>query len=479
MRLTTKSAGLILGALAFILMLTIGAPAGISTPAWQVAALTLLMAAWWMTEALPLTVTALLPFLALPLMGVMNANDVAKEYYSPILFLILGGAFLALAIERVGMHRRVAIAIVSRSGHSNGGLLFAFMVATALLSMFISNTSTALIMLPIALAVLTAGGVKEGETHGFSGALIMGIAFAASIGGLGTLVGSPTNAIAAALINKQLGIELNFLTWMQYGAPMVLLGIPITSMILYHVQNVGAARFDVALARQAIGAQTPWTIAEKRLLPIILLVITAWMTQPWLETLLPKGAITDGSIAVAGAFLLFIVADGSGQNNGQNGSAKSRPLLTWSEADRAPWGVIMMFGGGLALAAGITKSGLAAWLGEALQPLAGVNPIIIAIAVTALVILITEFASNVATASGILPVIASLVLATGTDPWLLAMPAAMAASWGFMLPSGTGPNALAWATGHIALPKMLKAGLALDVVGVPLIVGVVWVVGWF
>jgi solute carrier family 13 (sodium-dependent dicarboxylate transporter), member 2/3/5 len=472
-RLTTKSAGLILGAFAFILMLAIGAPAGITAPAWHVAALTLLMAIWWMTEALPLTVTALLPFLALPLMGVLNANDVAKEYYSPILFLILGGAFLALAIERVGMHRRVAIAIVSRSGSSNGGLLFAFMMATALLSMFISNTSTALIMLPIALAVLTAGGVKEGETHGFSGALIMGIAFAASIGGLGTLVGSPTNAIAAALINKQLGIEINFLIWMQYGVPMVLLGIPIAAAILYHVQNVGAAKFDVTLARKAIGAQAPWSIAEKRLLPIILLVITAWMAQPWLEELLPKGAVTDGSIAVAGAVLLFIVADGSHQNG-----AQSRPLLTWKEADRAPWGVIMMFGGGLALAAGITKSGLAAWLGDALQPLAGVNPIFIAIAVTALVILITEFASNVATASGILPVIASLVLATGVDPWLLAMPAAIAASWGFMLPSGTGPNALAWATGHIALPKMLKAGLALDVVGVPLIVGVVWVVGW-
>ncbi len=474
MQLTTKSCGLIIGALAFTLMLTFGPPAGITAPAWHVAALTLLMAVWWMTEALPLTVTALLPFIALPLMGILTANEVAKEYYSPILFLILGGAFLALAIERVQMHRRVAIAIVSRSGNSNGGLLFAFMMATALLSMFISNTSTALIMLPIALAVLAAGGVREDETHGFAGALIMGIAFAASIGGLGTLVGSPTNAIAAGLINKQLGIEINFFSWMQYGVPMVLIGIPVATAILYRVQNVATARFDVALARTAIGNAGPWSKPEKRLLPIILLVIAAWMSQPWLEALLPKGAVTDGSIAVAGALLLFVVADGSVDANG-----KSRPLLTWKEADRAPWGVIMMFGGGLALAAGITESGLAAWLGEALQPLTGVNPIIIAIAVTALVILITEFASNVATASGIMPVIASLVLATGVDPWLLAMPAAIAASWGFMLPSGTGPNALAWASGHIALPNMLKAGLALDVVGVPLIVGVVWMVGWF
>jgi solute carrier family 13 (sodium-dependent dicarboxylate transporter), member 2/3/5 len=467
--MTAKSFGLIAGAIAFTAMLIMGAPAGMTTPAWHVAALTLLMAIWWMTEALPLTVTALLPFLALPLMGVMNANDVAKEYYSPILFLILGGAFLALAIERVGMHRRVALSIVSRAGTTNGGLLFAFMMATAILSMFISNTSTALIMLPIALAVLAAGGVHEGETGGFAGALIMGIAFAASIGGLGTLVGSPTNAIAAALIQKQLGIEITFVTWMMYGVPLVLLGIPVAAAILHYVQNVGSAKFDISQVRGAIGESGPWSAAEKRLAPIIILVITAWLAQSWFEGILPKGAVTDGSIAVAGALLLFIVNDGEK-------SEKSRPLLTWKEADRAPWGVIMMFGGGLALAAGITKSGLAAWLGGALQPLAGINPVIVAFAVTALIIVITEFASNVATASGIMPVIASLVLATGADPWLLAMTASVAASWGFMLPSGTGPNALAWATGHIALPKMLKAGFALDVVGVPLIVGVIWMI---
>jgi solute carrier family 13 (sodium-dependent dicarboxylate transporter), member 2/3/5 len=470
--MTAKAIGLISGLALFAAMLIFGPPVGMSAPAWNVAALTLLMAALWMTEALPLTVTALLPFLALPVMGVMSANDVAKEYYSPILFLILGGAFIALAIERVGLHKRVALSIVSRTGKSDFGLLLAFMIATALLSMLISNTSTTLIMLPIALAVLVAGGVKEEETDGFAGALIMGIAFAASIGGLGTLVGSPTNAIAAGLINKQLGIDIGFLSWMKFGIPVVLIGIPVCAVILYRVQNVGQSKFDVDAAKLAIGEAGPWSDAEKRVVPIVILVIATWLAQPWLKSLFPEKAITDGSIAVAGALLLFIIPDGSRDDQGQ-----SRPLLTWKEADRAPWGVIMLFGGGLALAAGITQSGLAAWLGEALQPLTGVNPVIIAIAIVALVIIITEFASNVATASGIMPVIASLVLATGVDPWLLAMPAAMAASWGFMLPSGTGPNALAWATNHIALPKMLKAGLALDVVGVPLIVGVVWMVG--
>ena len=454
------------GLAVFVAMLAAPAPAGMEPSAWHVAALTILMATWWMTQALPLTVTALIPFLALPLMNVMTAQDVAKEYYSPILFLILGGAFIALTIERTGMHRRVALAILGKSGNSVRGLMIAFMGSTALLSTIMSNTSIALIMVPIAVAVLAAGGVKEGETDGLPGALIMGVAFAASIGGLGTLVGSPTNAIAAGLVDKQLGIQISFLTWMIYGLPIVIIGVPLCAFILMRVQNVTAGSFDIDAARAAIGKPQPMSVAERRLVPIILLVIAAWIAQPLIEPLLPKGGITDGSIAIAASLLLFLVPDGTG-----------RALLIWKEADRAPWGVIMMFGGGLALAAGITESGLAAWLGEVLKPLAAVHPIIIALALTALVILITEFASNVATASGVLPVVAGLVAATGADPWLMAMAASMAASWGFMMPSGTGPNAIAWASGHIALPKMVKAGFMLDLAGIPLIVGVIWLVG--
>lgn len=464
-----KRMGLWGGLAVFLAMLFIGAPSGMEPAAWQVAALTILMAIWWMTEALPLTVTALLTFLALPMMGVMTAKETASQFYSPILFLILGGAFIALAIERVGLHRRVALAILARAGNGKTGLLLAFMIATALLSMLISNTSTTLIMLPIALAVLTSGGVKQNETEGFAGALIMGIAFAASIGGIGTIVGSPTNAIAAGLINQQLGIDINFVTWMQYGLPVVVIGIPVLAFILSKVQRLNRANFDTAAAREGIGDAGAWSMPEKRLMPIIIAVMAAWMFSSFAKPYLPEGALTDGTIAIAAGLLLFIIPDGT--------DGASRPLLNWQEADRAPWGVIMMFGGGLALAAGITQSGLASWLGEALEPLTVVHPLIIAAVLVALVIIITEFASNVATASGIIPVVAGLIGATGIDPWLLAMPAAIAASWGFMLPSGTGPNALAWSTGHIALPRMLKAGLMLDMAGIVIIVGVVWALG--
>jgi sodium-dependent dicarboxylate transporter 2/3/5 len=453
------------GLAAFLMMLMLPAPAGMPIEAWRTTALVVLMATWWMTQALPLTATALLPFLVFPLFGIMDANETAAAYYSPILFLVLGGAIIALAIERSGLHRRLALAIVSRGGSTPAAMLFAFMAATAILSFIVSNTATTLIMIPIAVAVLKAAQVPEGHTDGFSGALAMGIAFAASIGGLGTLVGSPTNAIAAGIIERSTGLRIDFLTWAMYGLPLVAIAIPLCWFILLKVQRVRPTDFDPAAARAGIGEARAWSTAEKRLVPVIAIVVAAWVMLPLLTTYLPANALTDGTIAIAGALLLFVIPDGSG-----------RALLNWEEANRAPWGVIMLFGGGLALAAGIGASGLDDWLGTALQPLRAVHPLVVALVLVALVILITEFASNVAAASGVIPVVAGIIAATGIDPILLALPAAWAASWGFMLPSGTGPNAIAWATGHIALPRMLKAGLLLDIAGVPLMVGLVWMI---
>ncbi len=449
----------------FVAMLLLPAPEGMPLLAWRAAAVIVLMAVWWMTQALPLTATALVPFLAFPMMGIMSANETAAAYYSPILFLVLGGAIIALAIERTGLHRRLALAIVSRGGGTPAALLLAFMIATATLSLIVSNTATTLIMIPIAVAVLKAARVPEGETDGFPGALAMGIAFAASIGGLGTLVGSPTNAIAAGIVERSTGLRIDFLTWLIYGMPVVLVSIPLCWLILLKVQRVGPADFDAAAARAGIGEASAWSTAEKRLVPLVAAVVLGWIAVPLVSPLLPADALTDGSVAIFGALLLFVIPDGTG-----------RAILNWEEANRAPWGVIMMFGGGLALAAGIGESGLAAWLGTALAPLKGVSPLVVALLLVGIVILITEFASNVATASGIIPIVGGLIVATGVDPVLLAIPAAFASSWGFMLPSGTGPNAIAWATGHIALPRMLMAGLLLDLAGIPIMVGSVWII---
>ena len=469
--MTARRIGLILGPLAFALTVLIAPPAGMTAGAWLVTGLTVWMAAWWMTEAVPLTVTALLPFIVLPLAGVSNAETTASTYYSPILFLLLGGAFIALAIERTGLHRRLSLAILRGVG-ANGGpvrLLLAFMLSTALLSMFISNTSTALIMMPMALAVLEGGGsVANGDDiphEGIAGALPMGIAFAASIGGLGTIVGSPTNAIAVGLLDKIVGVRITFAEWSLYGIPMVLLGTPLAAWIVARVQNVADHPFDINAARAAIVSHAQWTTPEQRLIPLALITFIAWVTQPLVAPLLPPGSWTDGTIAVISALALVLLPDGTG-----------RPLLLWNEAERAPWSVIFMFGGGLALAAGMQASGLAGWIGQALLPLANWPLILVALAVVVLMIVVTEFASNVATATGIVPVVGSLVVALGADPILLALPAAMAASWGFMLPAGTGPNAIAWATGRIRIGKMVTAGALLDVSGALLIVGVVWTI---
>jgi solute carrier family 13 (sodium-dependent dicarboxylate transporter), member 2/3/5 len=452
-----------IGPAGFLATLLTAAPVGMPALAWPTLGLVFWMATWWMSEALPLSATAMLPFIVLPLLGVADATKTAAAYYSPIMFLFLGGAFLALAIERTGLHRRLALAILARAGHTNWQLLLAVMAATALISMFIANTSTALIMMPMALAMLAAGGVKVGETHGIAGALPMGVAFAATLGGYGTIVGTPTNAIAVALLDKSMGVKIGFLEWSLYGLPLVLLSVPLAALIVARVHRIDADSFDPAAARAAIHLPPGWTMPEKRLLPVFLLTVLLWVTRPLTEGWFPKGGLDDGTIAAVAGLALFMLPDGTG-----------RPLLTWQETDRAPWGVIFMFGGGLALAMGMTTSGLADWLGQMLLPLNTVPLFVTALVLVGFVVIVTEFASNVAAASGIMPVVGALVVALGADPILLALPAALAASWGFMLPAGTGPNALAWASGHISMPRVLRAGLLLDLAGIVLMVGVVW-----
>ena len=471
--MTARQIGLFAGPLIFAFTALTTPPEGMNAGAWMVAGLVVWMAAWWITEAVPMTVTGLLPFIWLPLGGVMNARETASAYYAPILFLLLGGAFIALAIERTGLHRRLSLAILRVVGSGGGQtrLLLAFMISAAVLSMLISNTSTTLIMMPMALAVI-AGGTSQSEEadgppvqDGLSGALPMGIAFAASIGGLGTIVGSPTNGIAVQLLDDMIGYEISFAQWMGFGLPVVILGVPLAAGIIAWVQQVKAHPFDIEAARRTIDDASPWSSAEKRLVPIVAITFALWMSRLWIAPYLPERSWTDGTIAILASFALFLLPDGTG-----------RPLLKWEEANRAPWGIILMFGGGLALAAGMEASGLARWLGQALLPLEAVPLILMTLAVVAMIILVTEFASNVATASGIIPVVASLAaaLGLGEDAVLIAMPAALAASWGFILPAGTGPNAIAWATGRLRIERLASAGLLLDVFGAVMIIGVVW-----
>ncbi len=407
--MTARRIGLLLGPFAFALTVLLVPPAGMAPGAWLVAGLVVWMAAWWMTEAVPLAVTALLPFVVLPLSGVSNAQDTASTYYSPILFLLLGGAFIALAIERTGLHRRLSLAILRAVGDRGGAgtLLLAFMISAALLSMRISNTSTTLIMMPMALAVLEGGAPRSSseaiaqtttrssseavaqtttrsgseagvQQDGIFGALPMGIAFAVSIGGLGTIVGSPTNAIAVGLLDQIAGVRISFVEWSMYGVPVVVLGIPLAAWIIGRVQRVTQHPFDIAAARAAIDSHAAWAAPEKRLVPLVFVTFILWATQPLVAPMLPAGSWTDGTIAVIASLALFLIPDGTG-----------RPMLVWKEADRAPWSVIFMFGGGLALAGGMQASGLAGWVGQALLPLEHWPLFLVALAVVALVIVVT------------------------------------------------------------------------------------------
>jgi sodium-dependent dicarboxylate transporter 2/3/5 len=440
--------------LAGLLVLAVGvyvpAPAGLGQGGWVTLVLLATMALWWFTEALPVTATAMLPVIVLPLAGARTLPEVTESYMAPVIFLVLGGALLALAMERAGVHRRIAVAVVSRSSPSPRALVFAFMIATAFVSMWVSNTATTLIMMPIALAVL--GAVLPGERQAWSAAqrafaacLVLGVAYAASIGGLGTLVGSPTNAIATALIDKTLGVRIGFLEWLALGLPIVLLTIPIAWLLLTRGSHrFTLETFDRNAVLAAIGPRGSLTTAERRLLPVLAFAMVAWVTMPLLRSVPALAELDDAIVAVVAALALFVVPAGDG-----------RTLLEWRDTARAPWDVLLLFGGGLAL------------------PAIGVM-----VAVVLVMVLVTEFASNVAAASSFVPVVAGLASVMSLDPLVLVMPAALAASWGFMMPAGTAPNAIAFATGHLRIRDMLRAGLLVDLLGLIAIPGAVGLALW-
>ena len=430
-----RALGLGIGLILFIAMLASTPPEGMAPMAWRVAAVASLMAVLWITEALPVAATALIPLAAFPLLGVGTMSKTAAPYANPLIFLFLGGFIIALTMERWQLHTRIALAVLRRAGNRMDALIAAFMGATAFLSMWVSNTATTLMMIPIVLSVAALG--RDDRAHGLSGfsaALLLSVAYGASIGGIVTLVGTPPNAFLAAFMLDRFGLRIGFAEWLMMGLPLALIMLVVVWWLLTHVLfRLGPARLsgaEDAIAAHA-GAQGPMNRAQKMTAALFVCTAVLWITRPWIKGALGLPNLDDTVIAMVAALAAFCLPVDI---------RRGIFLMNWEHARRVPWGILLLFGGGLALAGAISRSGLADWIGARLTVIGGLAPLLVVLAIVTVIIFLTELTSNTATTATFLPVVATLALTIGENPLLLAAPAALAASCAFMLPVATPPT---------------------------------------
>lgn len=458
-----KQLGFIAGILTFLVMYFLPAPDGLSSDGWRAAAVALLMAVWWITEALPIAVTALLPIVLFPLLDVTSIDEATTPYANPLIFLFMGGFMIAIAMERWDLHRRVALTIVSFVGVKPTSIIIGFMLASAFMSMWVSNTATALMMLPIALSVFQlVEDRKEGADRlNFEIVLVLSIAYACNIGGMGTLIGTPPNALLAGFMSENYGVEIGFAQWMMLGIPLVLISLPLLYVLLVKIIypiKLKELPGGKELIRSQLKRLGLISSAEKKVALVFCLTALLWIFRPLLTSFLP--GLSDAGIAIGAAVVLFIIPVNIEER---------QFVLSWSDAEQLPWGVLILFGGGLSLASAISSTGLAEWIGQGVGVLGG-RPLLLLIGmVVFLIIFLTEMTSNTATTAAFLPILASVAVGLGENPLLLAVPAALGASCAFMLPVATPPNAIVYGSGKITIPEMSKAGLWLNLVFIVLL----------
>jgi solute carrier family 13 (sodium-dependent dicarboxylate transporter), member 2/3/5 len=455
-----STTGLLLGPAVLAVALVLPAPGGMSVEAWRTAAVGLLMAIWWISEAIPIPATALVPIALFPLLGVAPVEAAASPYANPVIFLFLGGFLIAQAMQRWNLHRRIALAVISAVGTRPVPLIGGFMLAAAFLSMWVSNTATAVMMLPIGLSVVELALRREGEPDrepgdsNFAVALMLGIAYACSIGGLATLIGTPPNALLAGFMAETYGVQIGFGEWMLVGVPLAAVGLPVTWLVLtrwvYPVRMTEIPGGREAIAREVL-ALGSLSRGERMVATVFVLTAAAWIFRPLLEPLVP--GLSDAGIAIVAAVVLFLLP--------VNLSA-GEFVLNWEWARRLPWDVLILFGGGLSLAAAISRTGLAEWIGASLSGLDVLPVIGIVLVIATVIVFLTELTSNTATAAAFLPILASLAIGLGESPLLLAVPAALAASCAFMMPVATPPNAIVYGSSFVTIPQMARAGLVLN-----------------
>ncbi len=458
-----RQVGFFGGPVLCMMALWIVRPEGMSQEAITVMAVTLWIALWWVTEAVPLPVTSLLPVVLFPLLHVMKLEATTAAYGHPLVFLYIGGFLLAIAIEKSGLHARIALRIIRAMGTKLRMIVLGFMLSTGFLSMWISNTATAVMMLPIGLAVVHAAG-REGGQHfdHFSRSMILAIAYASSIGGVATLIGTPPNVVFAGVARDTLGKDVSFLDWFKVGFPLAMLLLAFTwwyiTSVIFPMPGgiISAGKEEAALQMQVTDH---FSGTQKKVAIVFALMAFAWITRSFfLERLIP--GLDDTMIAMAGGLTLFLIPAGKKKRMG---------ILTWDDAVKLPWGIILLFGGGLALAEAFESSGLAAWIGTGLAGLTVLGRFLILLLVVMIVNFLTEFTSNLATVTMILPVLAPIAVASGIPPLVLMAAATMAASCGFMMPAGTPPNAIAFGTGYLRIWDMIRTGFVLNVVSILII----------
>ncbi len=471
-KLTKKSIGLFLGPILFSYIILFFHPEGLTEPANAVLASATWIAVWWITEALPIAVTALLPIILFPLSRGLNLEETTASYGHKYVFLYIGGFVLAIAIEKWNLHKRIALNIIKIVGTNVVYIILGFMIATAFLSMWISNTATAVMILPIGMAIVSQlkdnPRTIEDENLIFGKALMLSIAYSASIGGMATLIGTPPNLVLAGVVKSTYGIEITFSQWFKFGFPISILllflcWIYLTKIAFKFKQKAfpGGSK-EIKSQLKALGKIS---FEEKIVLVVFICTAFAWISRSFLiKQFVP--AIDDTIIAIFAGSLLFLLPS----------SKNKRRLLDWEDTIKLPWGIILLFGGGMALALGFESSGLAVWIGQQMTSLSTMPLILILLILIASVNFLTEITSNLATTAMLLPVLVSLASAIGVHPYLLLLGATVAASCAFMLPVATPPNAVVFGSGYLKMEDMVKKGFWMNIISIILLTLIIYFV---
>ncbi len=477
-----KKIGLFLGPLLFLGLYLMPTPAELTRDAQIVLAGSAWIAVWWITEAIPIAATALLPIVIFPVFGVMSTQETTTPYANHLVFLFMGGFLIALAMEKWNLHRRIALTVIQALGQTPKRIILGFMAATALLSMWISNTATAMMMTPIGLAVIKQVGdllnkdniqqkVARGEFQ-FGTALMLGIAYAASIGGVATIIGTPPNAVFVGIIKEMYDVEISFAQWLLFGFPLSVIFVLIVWYYLTHIAfsfEFGRLPVGMSIISQELKKLGPISREESKVLIVFGTVAILWIARGFfLKNVFPM--MSDATIAIFGAALLFVLPV-----NFRTGEF----VMDWKTATRIPWGILLLFGGGISLAEAFQASGLAKWLAGLLSGLSGAPMMVILLAVVTLAIFLTEMTSNTATSTMLMPIMASLALAVGISPLATMVTAAVATSFAFMLPVATPPNAIVFGSGYISIPTMARTGIVLNLLGILIVtlVAMFWLPG--